>query len=76
VTYFEGHNGLGTQHYNLVAPTGGSAQYREIKCDGVAELLAEPREQDVRLDLLVRLEFTDAQGARWSRESSGNLVRA
>lgn len=75
VTYNEGRLALGTQEFNVISPTGSVAHYREIKCAGVGDALMRPRDPDARLDLRVALTFTDAQGKRWTRETSGKLGR-
>lgn len=75
VTYSEAGAPLGIQLFHIISPTGSQAHYREIKCNAVLQRLDEPRAKDVRLDLRVSIAFTDAGGIRWSRESSGRLLR-
>lgn len=75
VTYFEGEVELGPQHFHVISPTGSTAHYREIKCDGMYATLARPRADDVRLDLRVQIAFTDAEGTRWVRNTTGTMHR-
>lgn len=75
VTYSEGGGALGIQRFHVLSPTGSTAHYREIKSTGVAELVAQPRAADDRLDIRVAISFTDARGTRWTREASGQLSK-
>lgn len=64
---------LGSQLFHLLSPTGGHPHHREIKADGVRGLVAKPREPGERLDIRVAVEFTDANGVRWTRNTLGRL---
>lgn len=75
VRYDEGHRGLGTQWFHILSPTGTSTHYRQIKCEGVGAFLAQPRPAEDRVDIRVAISFTDAQGTRWTRETSGRLSK-
>ncbi len=64
---------LGGQKFSVLSPTGDEPHHREIKASGVGVLVAKPRGPSARLDIRVSMEFTDALGLRWRRETSGIL---
>lgn len=73
VTYSVDSGELGTQKFSMLSPTGSSPHHRQIKCRGVENLLAKPRDPDARVDIRMTLSFTDAGGNRWTRDAAGLL---
>ncbi|KQU68303.1 hypothetical protein [Phycicoccus sp. Root101] len=75
VAYSSADAPLGLQKFHILSPTGSVAHYREIKCPGVGQLLAQPRADDARIDIRVTISFTDARGVRWIRDGAGHLSK-
>jgi hypothetical protein len=74
VSYLCNGQELGEQPFYLISPTGSNPSHREIKVDGVRELIAQRRRPGERLDIRVAIEFTDANGYHWHRDSAGQLT--